>query len=125
MPLAHVAAVRLDGCWEAICWRARGALIRLFERPMSGRLALGELHTVLQREAREARQFETNALSLLFKPRAQGGSNANHDLVRYSLFRHRNITSEDLTCEESNPARNAIECRFSAVTLSGTVLFGT
>ena len=64
---------------------------------MSGRLALGELHTVLQREAREARQFETNALSLLFKPRAQGGSNANHDLVRYSLFRHRNITSEDLT----------------------------
>jgi hypothetical protein len=96
MPLAHVAAVRLDGCWEAICWRARGALIRLFERPMSGRLALGELHTVLQREAREARQFETNALSLLFKPRAQGGSNANHDLVRYSLFRHRKSSAVDL-----------------------------
>src|SRR6476659_6493591 len=84
MPLAHVAAVRLDGCWEAICWRARGALIRLFERPMSDRLALGELHTVLQREAREARQFETNALSLLFKPCAQGRCNADHDLVRYS-----------------------------------------
>ena len=40
---------------------------------MSGRLALGELHTVLQREAREARQFETSALSLLFEPRAQEG----------------------------------------------------
>lgn len=88
---------------------------------MSGRLALGELHTVLQREAREARQFETNALSLLFKPRAQ---NANHDLVRYSLFRHRNITSEDLTCEESNPARNAIEHRVSVGAVAVTAHAG-
>ena len=75
MPLAHVAAVRLDGCWKAICWRARGSLIRLFRGrylPMSGRLALWELHAAPQLEASEARQIKTGALGLLFEPARAG-----------------------------------------------------
>jgi hypothetical protein len=43
---------------------------------LSGRPLLRELHAILQRFASEARQFEPNALSLLFKPHAQGRSNA-------------------------------------------------
>jgi len=87
---------------------------------MSGRLALRELHGHLELQASEGRQFKPNALGLLLEPRAQRRLNADHDLVRYSLF-HRSPLR--LTCKESNPAGNTIERHFRAVAFSGTVLF--
>ena len=119
----HAAGPRCGGsarrCWEAICWRARGALIRLFKRPMSGRLALGELHAhLLECHPDVGGQINAGVLGLLFEPGALRGSNPGYDLVRLSLF-HRK-SPRGLTYEKSNPVCDAIEYRvgIGAVTLS-------
>ena len=92
--------------------------------PISRGLVLWELHAdLLEGHPDVGGQIDAGVLSLLFEPGALRGSDCL--VTIWSVFRCFIANPRGLTCEESNPVRNAIECHFSAVAFSGTVLFGT